>query len=40
MAGQKTIERRDNVKRGTRIRYLKSLRSKTKAKTLKALIPV
>lgn len=41
MAGQTTIERRDTVKRGERIRYLKSLRTHdVKHKTFKATMQV
>jgi hypothetical protein len=39
-AGQLTIDRRNMIKRGDRIRFLKSLRSKTKRKTTRAMIKV
>ena len=41
MAGKTTIDRRDTIKRGERIRYLKSIRkSKIKIKTAKCLVKV
>lgn len=41
MAGQNTIDRRDDVKRGDRIRFLKSLRPHDrKSKTFKACMKV
>lgn len=40
MAGQQTIDRRDMVKRGARIRFLKAQRKDKKHKTFKATMKV